>query len=132
MNTAEQPVIQSAAVYQIREDIHYQLFMMGQDTEQMPVLSTGPQPNRTDAWTTFKNMSKGSEHPGAIAQVASSAKREGWATKHAPYPMVRIPKDTKLRSRTGCWTWRKRKKKCDVRKPECMIYKKFTIVFAQY
>jgi len=51
------------------------------------------------------------------------AKRgRGRPRKHPVPPLKTAQKVTKGRSKTGCITCRRRKKKCDETKPECMLY----------
>lgn len=63
--------------------------------------------------------------PVDVAPVADKAKRpRGRPRKH---PLAAIPSANKVgkgRSKTGCITCRKRKKKCDEAKPRCMLTKK--------
>lgn len=54
------------------------------------------------------------------AMQAKQKRPRGRPRKHPLTPMVNTSKITKGRSKTGCITCRKRKKKCDEAKPRCM------------
>ncbi|UKZ86917.1 uncharacterized protein TrAFT101_012002 [Trichoderma asperellum] len=56
----------------------------------------------------------------------------GRPRKHPLTPMVNTNKVTKGRSKTGCITCRKRKKKCDEAKPRCMNCEKNAVVCEGY
>ncbi|KAK7700417.1 hypothetical protein SLS64_011025 [Diaporthe eres] len=61
------------------------------------------------------------------------AKRpRGRPRKHPLTPVVSANKITKGRSKTGCLTCRKRKKKCDEAKPRCMNCEKNAVVCEGY
>ncbi|KAE9993147.1 hypothetical protein EG327_006326 [Venturia inaequalis] len=58
--------------------------------------------------------------PSALNGSGSIARRpRGRPRKHPKSPMTAITKPPKGRSKTGCITCRRRKKKCDEKKPEC-------------
>ncbi|MBE3049661.1 Zn(II)2Cys6 transcription factor [Candidatus Bathyarchaeota archaeon] len=60
------------------------------------------------------------EHLGMSEDRAQKAKRpRGRPRKHPITPVVDAIKSAKGRSKTGCITCRKRKKKCDEAKPRC-------------
>jgi hypothetical protein len=69
------------------------------------------------------------------ASSASQAKQKrprGRPRKHPLTPVVSASKVTKGRSKTGCITCRKRKKKCDEAKPRCMNCEKNAVVCEGY
>ncbi|KAL2163533.1 hypothetical protein VTH06DRAFT_5591 [Thermothelomyces fergusii] len=75
--------------------------------------------------------------PGQLAQDEalehSKQKRpRGRPRKHPFVPSVATHKITKGRSKTGCLTCRKRKKKCDEAKPRCMNCEKNAVVCEGY
>ncbi|KAJ6441136.1 C6 transcription factor OefC [Purpureocillium lavendulum] len=71
--------------------------------------------------------------PGPAGDVQVKQKRpRGRPRKHPLTPTVSASKITKGRSKTGCITCRKRKKKCDEAKPRCMNCEKNAVVCEGY
>ncbi|KAH6847249.1 fungal-specific transcription factor domain-containing protein [Chaetomium sp. MPI-CAGE-AT-0009] len=68
---------------------------------------------------------------GALDQPKTKRPR-GRPRKHPLIPSVPTNKITKGRSKTGCLTCRKRKKKCDEAKPRCMNCEKNAVVCEGY
>jgi hypothetical protein len=69
----------------------------------------------------------------APAQAQPKTKRpRGRPRKHPLTPIVTANKVTKGRSKTGCLTCRKRKKKCDEAKPRCMNCYKNAVICEGY
>ncbi|KAK0725465.1 fungal-specific transcription factor domain-containing protein, partial [Lasiosphaeris hirsuta] len=71
------------------------------------------------------------DHLSALDQPKTKRPR-GRPRKHPLTPNVATNKITKGRSKTGCLTCRKRKKKCDEAKPRCMNCEKNAVVCEGY
>ncbi|KAK8050715.1 hypothetical protein PG994_012445 [Apiospora phragmitis] len=68
----------------------------------------------------------------ATTTVAKAKRPRGRPRKHPLTPQVSANKIAKGRSKTGCITCRKRKKKCDEAKPRCMNCEKNAVVCEGY
>jgi hypothetical protein len=70
----------------------------------------------------FNDLKPAPKSPGPASDTADMPKKKrprGRPRKHPLTPAVSANKVTKGRSKTGCITCRKRKKKCDEAKPRC-------------
>ncbi|KAJ2898390.1 Transcriptional regulatory protein moc3 [Zalerion maritima] len=76
---------------------------------------------------------KSESNPVADQVQGAKVKRpRGRPRKHPHPPIINTNKVTKGRSKTGCITCRKRKKKCDEAKPRCMNCEKNAVVCEGY
>ncbi|KAK4033051.1 fungal-specific transcription factor domain-containing protein [Parachaetomium inaequale] len=73
-----------------------------------------------------------SSHPQGALDQPKPKRPRGRPRKHPLIPSVATNKITKGRSKTGCLTCRKRKKKCDEAKPRCMNCEKNAVVCEGY
>jgi hypothetical protein len=71
-------------------------------------------------------------HPQGALDQPKQKRPRGRPRKHPLIPNVAPNKITKGRSKTGCLTCRKRKKKCDEAKPRCMNCEKNAVVCEGY
>ncbi|KAL2134352.1 hypothetical protein VTI74DRAFT_407 [Chaetomium olivicolor] len=71
-------------------------------------------------------------HPQTRTDQPKPKRPRGRPRKHPLVPNVSSNKITKGRSKTGCLTCRKRKKKCDEAKPRCMNCEKNAVVCEGY
>lgn len=69
---------------------------------------------------------------GSMLDQPKTKRPRGRPRKHPIAPIVPANKVTKGRSKTGCLTCRKRKKKCDEAKPRCMNCEKNAVVCEGY
>lgn len=71
---------------------------------------------------SFDELAIAPSLPSAMGDAHGKQKRpRGRPRKHPLTPMINASKITKGRSKTGCITCRKRKKKCDEAKPRCRL-----------
>ncbi|KAK3400588.1 fungal-specific transcription factor domain-containing protein [Sordaria brevicollis] len=73
-----------------------------------------------------------SSSDGSMPDQTKTKRPRGRPRKHPIAPVVPANKVTKGRSKTGCLTCRKRKKKCDEAKPRCMNCEKNAVVCEGY
>ncbi|KAK3350739.1 fungal-specific transcription factor domain-containing protein [Neurospora tetraspora] len=69
---------------------------------------------------------------GSMPDQSKTKRPRGRPRKHPIAPVVPANKVTKGRSKTGCLTCRKRRKKCDEAKPRCMNCEKNAVVCEGY
>ncbi|KAL9121595.1 MAG: hypothetical protein Q9187_001847 [Circinaria calcarea] len=73
-----------------------------------------------------------SETPEDKFDEVLSKRKRGRPKKNVPAPSTTVSKIAKGRSKTGCVTCRKRKKKCDEAKPSCLNCQKNAVVCEGY
>ncbi|KAI0475402.1 fungal-specific transcription factor domain-containing protein [Xylariaceae sp. FL0804] len=155
----EMPLIDSAAVSAVPALVHSAASSSAADSWSSAYPETA-QPEDTECGMDWENQADDAvtvpklepaedddfrlgdvaEAPGAPASHARAApppplklkRPRGRPRKHPLTPLVAASKVAKGRSKTGCITCRKRKKKCDEAKPRCMNCEKNAVVCEGY
>ncbi|KAK2606255.1 hypothetical protein QQS21_003303 [Conoideocrella luteorostrata] len=122
--------------YNDQEDVDNEASWESWETTQNETM-TAPKREPTDEDIKLEDLTAAPLTPvqANLARDHSDTKHKrprGRPRKHPPATVVSASKITKGRSKTGCITCRKRKKKCDEAKPRCMNCEKNAVVCEGY